>query len=634
MVRLLDTKRASWVCTLRRGPSGIRLTPFGGVIMPELQLAEIDSKHALEGTRVLVAPLEEGQGSRAKGKTKRASRGRSKALRVRVVQVLGMPFEPDSDHRALVWKHRLTTRFSRRARLEVETIDAGLSASELDRRVDLRHLPFITIDPASARDHDDAVFAESRPAQGLSLVPDPGASGSKSVKEGRGKWTRRLWVAIADVSHFVSPGGWVDAEARRRGNSFYFPDRSIPMLPERLSSDLCSLREGVDRLVLVAELRLDAKGAVADALFHEAVIRSYASLSYEEAAQWLASQAGSAQRSPGEGVGEGEDVAWGDSLQCLAEVAESLSRARVAAGALSLELPEIEIEVDESGRPKDARLRTRNPAHGLIEEAMLCANRAVARKLDSVQRDAIHRSHPPPSPQKLAGLSNLLNRLGLVVEEELDAPGVLAKLLQDVKGQPSEEQIHVAVLRSMSQARYEAESRGHYALRFDHYVHFTSPIRRYADLEIHRVLKSVIRGESVGRSGSSEKQSLAARLSIWLSGRERVATEVEREAQAMACCSLMNGREGEIFEAAVTGATEFGLFVRLDAPAASGLVPMRALDGYWTYDPDDESLIGERSGRRIGLGDRLAVELVEVDADRSRISFRLASKRKRPRTRN
>jgi len=635
MLRLLDQKRLGWVCTLHKGRGGIELTPFGGVEAPSLQLSESDSKRAPDGMRVLVVPASAGGRARAKRSSslettgKRGRSRQSSALRVRVAQLLGMPCEPDADHRALVWKYRLATAFSRRARIEVDEIEDRLSADELERRLDLRHLPFITIDPASARDHDDAVFAERRPERSLALVRDDEiASVSAGEDQGRRSqrdskrnpsWTHRLWVAIADVSHFVKPTGWVDAEARRRGNSFYFPDRSIPMLPERLSSDLCSLRSGVDRLALVVELRIDSAGEVADALFHEAVVRSCAGLSYEDAAKYLS------EREEADGPEHTESPDWGDSLLCLEKIAGCLTRSRVAAGALSLELPDVEIEVDEIGRPIDARLRERNAAHTMIEEAMLAANRAVARALDRARSQAIHRVHPPPRPAKLAALSALLDRLGIEVDSDLEEPGVLAELLMRVRDDPSEERIHLAVLRSMSQARYESESRGHYALRFEHYVHFTSPIRRYADLEVHRALKRLIRGDSGERTADSKFPDLAERLSVWLSGRERVATEVEREAEALACCALLHDRKGDSFEANVTGVTEFGLFVRLVAPAASGLVPMRALEGYWTFDAEDESLSGERSGRRIGLGDRLFVELVEVDVDRARVSFRLAS---------
>lgn len=617
MVRLVDAARTRWVCILRRNASGIVLTPFGGLDAPELVLSERDSKGADDGMRVLVVPDVHGR----KSERKPPKRGGSARLSVRVVEILGKPYEPDSDHRALVWKHRLTTSFTRRSRLEVDEIEATLTPDELDRRVDLRHLAFVTIDPASARDHDDAVYAESRRPVEAGLVDPSGERRPRPAGAVEMTWTHRLWVAIADVSHFVRAGGWIDADARRRGNSFYFPDRCVPMLPERLSSDLCSLREGVDRLAMVVELRIGGDGQVADALFHEAVIRSCKGLSYEEATAWLT-------RAPGEYGSDSLGAPdWASSLRCLDAITEGLSRNRREAGAITLELPEVEIEIDAEGRPIDARVRERLRAHVLIEEAMLAANRAVARALDCAQRATIHRAHPPPSGAKLAALSELLERLGVDTGEDLAEPGVLAQILDDVKGMPSEERVHVAALRSMSQARYEPASQGHYALRFDHYLHFTSPIRRYADLEVHRALKAMLRDETaeVGKNAGN-----AERLAIWLSGRERVATEVERDAQALACCSMMNGREGQRFDARVTGATEYGLFVRLESPAASGLVPMRALPGCWIHDPEDDVLIGERSGARIRPGDRISVRLVEVDADRLRLGFALVSAPEEP----
>ncbi|HIF91967.1 MAG TPA: VacB/RNase II family 3'-5' exoribonuclease [Myxococcales bacterium] len=632
MLRLLDAKRDRWVCTLLRVHGSIRLTPFGGVIAPELILTERDAKQAPDGARVVVTPSERRLEQRGRGAAKSHARGPSRKVAVRVVKILGQPFLPDADHAALVWKHRLPTTFSRRARLEVDAIEERLTAKDFEDRLDLRHLPFITIDPVSARDHDDAVFAEHHSSPALRLVRESSHEGAAASVPSASLWHCRLWVAIADVSHFVSATGWIDAEARRRGNSFYFPDRSIPMLPERLSSDLCSLRAGVDRLVLVAELRMDADGVVLAALFHEAVIRSRVGLSYEEAASWLEENAGSEKvrakdESSADAVGDsGGEAEWGKSLLCLSEIAEALSRTRYGNGALALELPEVEIEVDAEGMPRDARLRARNPAHLLIEEAMLVANRAVAKALDVSGRPTIHRSHPPPSPQKWSALAVLLEQLGIEVAGDLDQPGVLANVLEQVEGEPSEERIHLAVLRSMSQARYEVESKGHFALRFEHYVHFTSPIRRYADLEVHRALKDLIRGQESSRNDSETHRTQLSRLAIWLSGRERVATEVEREAEALACCALMNGREGESFEASVTGVTEFGLFIRLDSPAVSGLIPVSSLPGFWIYDPDTESVVGEESGRRIGQADRVRIELAEVDANRARLQFRLVGK--------
>lgn len=257
---------------------------------------------------------------------------------------------------------------------------------------------------------------------------------------------------------------------------------------------------------------------------------------------------------------------------------------------------------------------------------MLAANRAVARALDRAEREAIHRVHPPPTPAKLATLGALVDRLGLGEDFDPEARRSLVDVLAKVKGTRLEERINGAVLRSMSQARYAAASAGHYALHFEHYVHFTSPIRRYADLEIHRALKAMLaggRGAPERREGAPDA-ARAERLSIWLSGRERVAVDVERDAEALACCAILHGREGERFEASVTGVTEFGLFVRLDSPSASGLVPLRTLDGEWRFDAEEEALVAERSGRRFETGESVRVELIEVDADRARLGFRLA----------
>ncbi len=620
MMRLLEAARESWVCRVHRahGDSGAySLIPFGGLEAPELQLAEKDARGAADGVRVVVVPLETGRGGRPKrsGTQRRAGRAAASRRAVRVVEILGPPGDPDADHRALVWKHRLPERFSRRARLEAEAIDGELTESLLSERTDLRHLPFITIDPASARDHDDAVFAEERPPAPELRIE--GESARRGAPRGA-TWTRRLWVAIADVSHFVEPGGFVDSEARRRANSFYFPDRSIPMLPERLSSDLCSLRPEVDRLAMVVELRIGAQGIVLDALFHEAVIRSRARLAYEDAAAWLEEQA--AKESSRAAQPE-----WGESLRCLDRIATDFGRQRIESGALTIELPEVEIVVDDSGRPTDARLRGRNRAHVLIEEAMLAANRAVARALDLAERPTVHRVHAPPPPAKLEDLARLFETLGLELSGDLAAPGVLTKALEAVRGLPSEERMNMAVLRAMSQARYEAESGGHYALRFEHYLHFTSPIRRYADLEVHRALRRLIRGEPAAAtpdSGRSEHERLA-RLGLWLSGRERLAMEAERDAEALAGCVLMADRMDEVFAARVTGATEYGLFIRLESPCVSGLVPMRALEGRWEVDLETETLVADRSGARIAVGDALRVRLLSVDVDRARLAFRI-----------
>ncbi len=611
MVRLLDGTRREWVCTLHRNQASrrLRLVAFAGLSMPDLTLAERDTRGASDGDRVVVVSTDVAE--RPSSVAKRRGRRRAAGLRVRVVEVLGPAGNPDSDHRAIVWRHRVARAFPRRARLESDSIPEAISTAERERRLDLRHLPFITIDPATARDHDDAVFAEERARETLSLVD---ATGERSAPRSRARWTHRLWVAIADVAHFVAPAAAIDAEARRRGNSFYFPDRVIPMLPERLSTQLCSLHPAVDRLVVVVELRLLADGRVADALFHEAVIRSHAQLSYEEAARWLAKPDAQASDAP----------VWGKSLRWLDRIAKQLFTVRREAGAIGLELPEIRIEFDDSGRPVDAVVRERNSAHSLIEEAMLAANRAVAAALDHAGRPTLHRVHPPPRDQKLAAFSLFLDRLALRDDADLSEPGAIARVLESVRGTASEERIHLAALRTMSQARYEADSRGHYALRFDHYLHFTSPIRRYADLEVHRALKHLIRGGSQMAAAGMRDGEAISRLAVWLSGRERVAIAVERDAESLACCAILQGREGERFRARVSSVSEFGLFIRTESPAAQGLVPMQTLEGEWRHDADEEILIGPRGSSRIEVGDTLEVQLLEVDSDRGRLAFRMA----------
>lgn len=627
LVRVLVAARETWVARVAgdAGADSLSLIPFSGAEVPELRLLTRDAKGAKRGDRVLVGPRDRkgagGKGeSGGRGRRHWGGAGHHSGIQVKVLEVYGPAGDPTADHRALVWKHRLPLAFSRRTRLESDKIDTSQTAAEQKHRKDLRHIPFITIDPASAKDHDDAVFAEDRPkGPDLRLVTDgPGEAGANANDAG---WQRRLWVAIADVSHFVAKGDFLDAEARRRGNSFYFPDRSIPMLPEQLSSDLCSLRPDVDRRAIVAELRIGSDGSVVDTLFHEALIRSRARLAYEDAATWLETHGATP---PSE-----DDPAWGASLRCLDEIAQGLTAARERAGALTLELPEIELVVDEEGRPIDARVRMRNRAHVLIEEAMLAANRAVARALDSAERPTLHRVHPPPSPQKLHTLQQLLERYGVKVSGDLETPGVLAAALESVRGEAGAERLHLAALRSMSQARYQSASEGHYALRFEHYLHFTSPIRRYADLEVHRVLRRLMRGEAETQKDIAKAAEHAERVAIWLSGRERVAQEVERDAEAMASCALMQSQEAEIFDAEVTGASEFGLFIRLVSPAVNGLVPIRTMRGRWELDAENDALVQTANRSRIGVGDAVRVKLTEIDSDRARLTFALSGGVKR-----
>jgi len=566
VLQVLEGHRDHWVGILQtRGRRG-RVTPYRddgpwGVAIEEGGLGEGRS-----GDVVRVAP---------------SGRPRRDGIPVgRVIEVLGRPGDPDADAAAVIWRRRLPVEFSPAVIAEVRELPDALDPGELARRVDLRDRPFLTIDPASARDHDDAVC----------LVP------------GRGRDT--LQVAIADVSHFVARGSALDREALRRGNSVYFPDRAIPMLPERLSSELCSLREGEDRFVMVAELEIAESGRVVGSSFFPATIRNRARLVYEDAARVM--------------EGRGTDSLDGEireQLAALDRVARALARRRRAGGSLDLDLPEFEVVRDAAGASVDLVERERTGAHRAIEEAMLAANRAVAGVLLGAEIPCIFRNHERPLETDAENLLEVLAGLGLVTPRDRISPHTLARALAHAEGRPIEHLVHRTVLRSLRQARYGAVNQGHFALAFDHYVHFTSPIRRYADLEVHRALREWLDRERPPRS--RRLASVAGRLS-W---RERVAVEAEREVVDLAKCAVMRRHLGEILEGTVTGVAKQGLYVTPDAPRAEGLVHVSSLPGFFSLDERETALVARRSGLRFELGDRLRVRVDRVDQVKAHINF-------------
>jgi ribonuclease R len=567
-----ETEREGSVGLLaRRGASGV-VTPYRDDSQWRIAVARRDLAGARPGDVVVVLP----------------SRGGA-ARRGRVVEVLGPPGSPEADFRAVVWRRRLATRFPPAALAAAEALPEAPDPAELARRVDLRELPFLTIDPLAARDHDDAVCVE----------PDPG-----------GGW--RLRVAIADVSHYVLPGSPLDREALRRGNSVYFPDRAIPMLPERLTSLVCSLRPGADRLALVAELDVDGAGRVGHRAFYPAVVRSRARLVYEPAALAM-------QGDPGARGALAAEVA--SQLDALGHVTRTLAARRFAAGSLDFDLPTAEIVLSPQGIPVDVVETPRTPAHRAIEEAMLAANRAVAELLFAAGAPGLFRNHEPPASEDAEALQRLLARLGLVEGRRAGAltPRGLARALARLAGRPEEALVHRTVLRRMRQARYGARSHGHFALGFPHYTHFTSPIRRYADLVVHRALKAVL-GEAAYAVPDAERlPAVAARVSLT----ERVAEAAEREMIEIKKCVLMAGRVGEEFDGSVTGVARHGLYVTLDGACVEGLVHASRLPERVRFDEDSLSLLALRSGRRFRLGERLRVRLLAADPVRTRIDLAL-----------
>lgn len=539
-----------------------------------------------------------------------------------VARVFGRPGDPDADFEAVVWHRELRVEFPAEVLAEADAASELISAAERARRRDLTALPFVTIDPATARDHDDAVCIEALARGGV-----------------------RLWVAIADVAAFVPERSALDREALRRGNSIYFPDRAIPMLPHRLSGDVCSLRPGVERLVRVVELELDRDATVRARRFHEAVIRSRARLVYEDAAAVM------------DGVGDGgvADPVVREQLVALRDVAASLMRRRREAGAIDFEIPAAEVVLGEDGRPTGMVASSRTVAHRAIEEAMLAANRAVAEALDAAGIGCIHRVHEPPEEAKLEILGDLLARFGLLGDagsgdQDVQAtsddarggspartrgkaanrrPAValgareIAAALRRAAGRPEERLVNLVALRSMKQARYVGASLGHFALAFDAYLHFTSPIRRYADLVAHRALRDLLQDDDPARARIAAREAQLARLGEQLSARERAAVEAEREMVDLKKCIHLLARVGEESGGVISGVAPHGLYVTLDDAFADGLVHVSQLPGYFDLDEHAHVFVERRGPRRFRLGDALRVRIESVDVARGRVRLAL-----------
>jgi ribonuclease R len=534
--------------------------------------------------------------------------------------------------------------FSAATVAEVKAARPAIGAKELARRVDLRDRPFVTIDPPDARDHDDAVYVEEIDVEEIGVedrgveavgAETAGVEASGGGPASAGKGSIRLWVAIADVSHYVREGSALDAEALYRGNSVYFPDRSIPMLPERLSGDLCSLRPDVDRLALVAELAIDRKGAATRSSFYPAVIRSQAKLNYAQAAGVMEApdrKAGLAalRASWDEGAGP-PDPAWVGQLRLLAKLAKRLMERRFAEGSIDFDLPTGEIVLDEEGMPHDVVESERTMAHRAVEEAMLAANRAVAKALESSGLPAIYRCHEEPSPEKLAELRQLLESFGLVAAKRSGAgrgaregepltPLDISRALLRAAGRPEERLVNLVTLRSMRRACYAAENRGHFALGFERYLHFTSPIRRYADLVVHRRLKQLMEGEAPPAKAARMVERVASRISF----RERLAVQAEREMSDIKRCAFMLRHVGEEFDGSISGVARHGIYVTLDAFYVDGLLPLWSMPEYMELDAGQHAFVGRSSGRRYRLGDPLRIRVEEVDIVKGWIRFVLA----------
>lgn len=552
----------------------------------------------LRGPIVITAASEGKDGDAAVADIVRFPDFASEAPEATLVEVLGRPGDPETEVRKILLRESVSEEHRPETVENARQVAAELAVPRLDGRRDLRHVPLPTIDPEDARDHDDAIWVE---------------------RNGRGY---RVTVAIADVSEFVREGSPLDEEARERGCTIYLPDRAIPMLPRVLAGDLCSLLPDVDRYCMAVIAELDASGAVEKYELVEGVMRSAAKLTYGGVARALGFDPESPQQPAAE--------AMKTELAVLAELAEKLRKGRMQKGALDLDLPEARVVVDDATHtPIEVKKRATRPgikrAYSLVEEMMLLANELVARWMVEREVPAIYRVHGTPDPEKLERLGRVAQELGVSVRvDELERPGGPGKFLRQVAEHPRRAILEMLMLRSMKQATYEAKNSGHFGLASEAYLHFTSPIRRYPDLRVHRQLKRLLRGGKIDRSASAQEDlGLAATES---SKKERSAMEVEREVLDLYRALYMMRHLGDTFEATVTGLAGAGLYAAIDEPFCDVFVPYEALGlGPTSLDDDEIAVIGERSKQRILLGDRITVTVVDVALLRRQVQAKRTS---------
>lgn len=549
----------------------VRLNKFGGVLIPankktrdEFEIAHADLNGARQGDLALaeVQPTRRGGGMRKKA---------------RVLQIIGKRGDPRAISLISIYESGLREEFPAKV---LEEVKAPKRYDE--KREDLRSIPLITIDGADARDFDDAVFAE-KTDDGFHLI-----------------------VAIADVAHYVRTGTALDDEAQRRGNSTYFPDRVVPMLPEILSNDLCSLRPDEDRPCLAAHLWIDARGNLKKYQFARALMRSHARMTYEEVQKIREDKLQMMEKKK-------HIPHLSTILDPLYEAFHILDRARLDRGALDLDLPERKILLDEKGNMIGIQPRARLDSHKLIEEFMVLANVAAAQALEAKRAPCVYRIHEPPSPDKLEALREFLDSFGINLPKSLEIrPANLNQILRTAQAGDNSHILSQVILRAQSQARYSIENAGHFGLALNRYAHFTSPIRRYADLLVHRAL---IAAYGLGDGGLiDEVRPQLETLCGEISQTERTSMEAERNATDRFTAAFLSTQIGTEFAGRINGVTRFGLFVTLDESGADGLVPIRSLpNDFYIHEEHQHALVGRRTGLTFRLGGRVRVLLKEAD---------------------
>jgi ribonuclease R len=512
--------------------------------------------------------------------------GKGPRLFAKVTEILGDPFAPRSFSLIAIHKHEIPHIFSEELLAEAERV-AKQPLGE--GREDLRDLPIVAIDPADARDHDDAVWA----------TPDDDPSN-------KGGW--KAIVAIADVSFYVRPGSLLDREARKRGNSVYFPDRVVPMLPEVLSADVCSLKEGVERAALACHMRIGADGEIKDWRFSRAVVKLAANIAYEDAQAAI--------------DGAEDHPLTETALRPLWDCWAALNKARAKREPLDLDLPERRIVLDEKGRILSVAPRERLDAHKLIEDYMIAANVAAAKALEKKKAPVMYRIHEPPSREKLVALKEYLKTLDVEFAlGQVIRPKTFNHVIARTKEADYHAEVLTQVLRTQTQAYYGPQNAGHFGLSLGSYAHFTSPIRRYADLVVHRALTEAFK---LGPGGELPADKDMERTGELISKLERRAMEAERDTIDRYVAAYLAAHVGEVLDARITGVQSFGFFATVDGIGGDGLVPARDLGReYFRYDEAGQRLVGEDTGAEFALGQRLQLKLVEANPVSGALRFEL-----------
>lgn len=504
-----------------------------------------------------------------------------------IIDILGKKGENTAEMHAILAEYGLPYKYPENVEKAAEGIDAGITPEEVAKREDFRQITTFTIDPRDAKDFDDAL----------------------SIRQlANGNW--EVGVHIADVTHYVRPGSIIDKEAKRRATSVYLVDRTIPMLPERLSNGICSLRPNEEKLTYSAIFELTENGDIINYRIGRTVICSDRRFTYEEAQKIIE-------------TGEGD---YAREISVLNEIAKKMRRKRFDNGALEFDRAEVRFEIDESGHPVSVYFKKSLDANKLIEEFMLLANLTVAESIGKVPKKRkpksfVYRIHDNPDPEKMSNLALIASRFGHKINTEGRANEVnksVNKLLKNIKGRGEENMLSILAIRSMAKAIYTTENVGHYGLAMDYYTHFTSPIRRYPDMMVHRLLAKYAEG---GRSVDRNKLEDECRHS---SDMEQLAANAERASIRYKQVEFLQDHLGEVYEGVISGVTEWGLYVEIQENMCEGLVPVRDLaDDFYDYDEKNYRLIGRRHGNRYTLGDKVKIQIARTDLDRKQVDFAL-----------